>query len=64
MHDKAKHIALKYHYIRDLVENNTVTMHYCPSNANPADLLTKVLPRDTTSRLCRMIGLDFAGATG
>jgi hypothetical protein len=64
MHDKAKHIALKYHYIRDLVENNTVTLHYCPSNANPADLLTKVLPRDTTSRLRRMIGLDFADATG
>jgi hypothetical protein len=64
MHDKAKHIALKYHYIRDLVENKTMTLHYCQSDANPADLLTKVLPHDTTSRLCRMIGLDFAGATG
>jgi hypothetical protein len=55
MHDKAKHIALKYHYIHNLVENNTVTMHYCPSNANPTDLLTKVLPCDTTSRLCHMM---------
>jgi hypothetical protein len=59
MHDKAKHIALKYHYIRDLIEANDVTIHYCQSGANPADLLTKVLPRDTTSRLRRMIGLDL-----
>jgi hypothetical protein len=64
MHDKAKHIALKYHNIRDYVENESITIHYCQSDANPADLLTKVLPRDTTSRLRCMIGLDFADATG
>jgi hypothetical protein len=63
MHDKAKHFALKYHYIRDLVDEKDVTLHYCPSGENPADLLTKILPRDTTSRLRRMIGLD-AGIAG
>jgi hypothetical protein len=64
MHDKAKHIALKYHNICDLIENKFITIHYCQSGANPADLLTKVLPRDTMSRLRRMIGLDVADATG
>jgi hypothetical protein len=63
MHNKAKHIALKYHYIRDLVDEKDVTLHYCPSGANPADLLTKILPCDTTVRLRRMIGLDD-GTTG
>lgn len=58
MHDKAKHIALKYHYIRDLIEDKAVTLHYCQSGANPADLLTKVLPRDATLRCRRMIGLE------
>jgi hypothetical protein len=63
MHDKAKHIALKYHLVHDLIEDEVITIHYCPSNANPADLLTKILPRDTTSRLRRMIGLEMT-ATG
>jgi hypothetical protein len=58
MHDKAKHIALKYHYIRDLVENKDITIHYCQSGANPADLLTKILPRDATVRCRRMMGLE------
>jgi hypothetical protein len=58
MHDKAKHIALKYHNIRDYIEDGDVTIHYCASNANPADLLTKILPRDTTLRCRRMIGLE------
>jgi hypothetical protein len=58
MHDKAKHIALKYHYIRDLIDDKNITIHYCQSGANPADLLTKILPRDTTARCRRMIGLE------
>jgi hypothetical protein len=58
MHDKAKHIALKYHNIRDYIEDGDVTIHYCQSGANPADLLTKILPRDTTLRCRRMIGLE------
>lgn len=64
MHDKAKHIALKYHYIRDLVENKAISIRYCPSGSNPADLLTKILPRDTTARLRHLIGLDFPVPTG
>jgi hypothetical protein len=48
MHNKAKHIALKYHYIRDFVDNKDITIHYCQSGANSADLLTKILPRDAT----------------
>jgi hypothetical protein len=58
MHDKAKHIALKYHYIRDLIDDKSITIHYCQSSTNPADLLTKILPRDATLRCRRMIGLE------
>jgi hypothetical protein len=58
MHDKAKHIALKYHCIRDFIENGSITIHYCQSGANPADLLTKILPRDSVLRCRRMIGLE------
>lgn len=58
MHNKAKHIALKYHYIRDFVDNKDITIHYCQSGANPADLLTKILPCDATLRCRCMISLD------
>lgn len=28
-HNRAKHIALKFHYIKDVVEENQVNMVYC-----------------------------------
>lgn len=64
MHDKGKHIALKYHNICDFIEKKFITIHYCITSANPADLLTKILPHNTTSRLRCLIRLDYADATG
>ena len=39
---RSKHIALKYHYIRYLVENNVAHLVHCSSEANKADITTKV----------------------
>jgi hypothetical protein len=58
MHDKAKHIALKYHCIRDFIENSSISIRYYQSGTNPADLLTKILPRNSALRCRRMIGLE------
>jgi len=41
----SKHIATKYHFVRDLVTNKTIAIHYIPTASNPADILTKPLPR-------------------
>jgi hypothetical protein len=43
-HDRSKHIDLKYHYIRDLVQRKIVKLQYIATSEQVADILTKPLP--------------------
>lgn len=58
MHGKAKHVTMKYHYIRELLKNNTMEIRYCRSNKNPTDFLTKILPHNALLRCRTMVGLS------
>ena len=40
-HNRSKHIDIKYHFIRENVVNNNVSLIYVPSENNIADLMTK-----------------------
>ncbi len=40
---RTKHIALRYHFIRDLVERGEIILKYCPTKMMVADILTKPL---------------------
>ena len=42
-HAKSKHIELRYHYIRDLVNKGEVNMEFISTNEQPADFLTKAI---------------------
>lgn len=42
---KTKHIDVKYHHLRDLIENEIIKFEYCESKQMIADILTKPLPR-------------------
>jgi hypothetical protein len=44
-HDKSKHIEIKYHYIRDMVQREAVELQYISTDAQIADILTKPLSR-------------------
>ena len=44
-HDKSKHIGIKYHYIRDMVQRRVVKLEYVVTNELIADVLTKPLAR-------------------
>ena len=63
-HGRAKHIGIKYHFIREQVEKGTVELQYCPTEEMVADMLTKGLRRDQFIKLRMMSGLtqmsDFA----
>ena len=40
---RTKHIATKYHFIRDLYKQNDIAVKYCASGQMTADMLTKPL---------------------
>ena len=44
-HDKSKHIKIKYHYIRDMVQIRAIKLQYVTMNDQITDVLTKPLAR-------------------
>ncbi|CAA7024876.1 unnamed protein product [Microthlaspi erraticum] len=42
-HERTKHIAVKFHFIRDLISMGLVQVLKIATEYNPADILTKVL---------------------
>ena len=41
-HDKSKHIEIKYHYIRDMVQRGVVKLQYVVTYEHIADVLARV----------------------
>ena len=46
MHTKTKHIAIKYHYVRELAHDKEVSMEYINTKEKIVDIFTKALPKD------------------
>ena len=44
-HDKLKHIEIKYHYIRDMVQKGAMKLQYVVMDEQIVDVLTKPLAR-------------------
>nr|GEZ64177.1 hypothetical protein [Tanacetum cinerariifolium] len=50
-HSRAKHIDVRYHFIKEQVENGIVKLYFVRTEYQLADIFTKPLPReDSTSR--------------
>ncbi|KAL0726856.1 hypothetical protein Bca4012_022949 [Brassica carinata] len=43
-HERTKHVAKRYHFIRDIIEDKVVDVLKIHTSRNPADILTKVVP--------------------
>lgn len=56
-HARAKHIAVKEHYIREQVKEGDIEVIHIASEDNIADIFTKPLPRPAHDRFCAMLGL-------
>ena len=56
MHTKTKHIAIKYHYLRELVQYQKVKVDYVNTKEKIADIFTKDLPKDSHEYLRGKIG--------
>ena len=56
-HACIKHIDVRYHRIRELVEEGEVELMKVHTKENQSDALTKVLPRDSFQRCVARMGL-------
>lgn len=56
-HARTKHIDIRYHYIRECVQNGQIQLKYCCTENMKADILTKPLPRQRFEYLREKIGL-------
>ena len=46
MHSKTKHIAIKYHFVRELVQDKETKLEYVHTKEKIANIFTKPLPKD------------------
>jgi hypothetical protein len=60
-HSRTKHIYLRYHYIRESVENKKISLSYIPTHDNVADIFTKALPRPKFQVFVELLGLKDTG---
>ena len=56
-HGRSKHIAIKYHFIREQVANGKINVRYCNTKEMIADFLTKGLSGDRFEKLRLMAGV-------
>ena len=56
-HARTKHIDIRYHFIREAVENKKISVKYVPTDENPADIFTKPLPKAKFRRFVESLGL-------
>jgi hypothetical protein len=54
-HKKAKHIDIKYHFIKDEIEKGNINVKYIRYEDNPADIMTKPILPHTYKKLVEMI---------
>ena len=57
-HGRAKHIAIKHHFIREQVADGNIELKYCPTEDMIADMLTKGLQRERFVKLRQSAGVQ------
>jgi hypothetical protein len=56
-HARTKHIDIRFHFIRWVVEENKITLVYCPTEEMLTDTLTKALPSVKAKHFAAALGL-------
>nr|GEU88869.1 hypothetical protein [Tanacetum cinerariifolium] len=56
-HSRTKHIAIRYHFIKEHVEKGTIELYFVKTDYQLADLFTKSLPADRFNYLVRRLGM-------
>ncbi|CAM8889062.1 unnamed protein product [Rhodiola kirilowii] len=56
-HSKMKHIEIRHHFIRDCVEKDLVSIEFCRTEDQVADIFTKALHREPFEKLRIALGM-------
>ncbi|GJZ93929.1 retrovirus-related pol polyprotein from transposon TNT 1-94 [Tanacetum coccineum] len=56
-HSRTKHIAVRYHFIKEHVEKGTIELYFVKTDYQLADIFTKALPVDRFKYLVRRLGM-------
>nr|GFA57107.1 retrovirus-related Pol polyprotein from transposon TNT 1-94 [Tanacetum cinerariifolium] len=56
-HSRTKHIAIRYHFIKEHVEKGTIKLYFVKTDYQLADIFTKALPMDRFNYLVRRLGM-------
>ena len=59
MHGRSKHIAIRYHFLRDLSKEGIVNLKYCRTQDQIADIMTKPLKLDAFVKLRELMGVGI-----
>ena len=57
MHGKSKHIDVRFHFLRDLVNEGKVQLNYCGTKQQIADIFTKPLKLEVFQELRKKLGV-------
>ena len=61
-HSRAKHIDIGHHFVREWVQDGRATTTYVQSKDNPADIMTKGVPKPAHSKAVETIGIGPWGS--
>ncbi|GKE18511.1 retrovirus-related pol polyprotein from transposon TNT 1-94, partial [Tanacetum coccineum] len=56
-HSRTKHIAVRYHFIKEHMEKGTIELYFVKTGYQLADLFTKALPVDRLNYLVCLLGM-------
>lgn len=57
MHPKTKHIAIKYHFVQELVQDKEIRLEYIHTKEQIVDIFTKPLAKDAFLYLRGKLGV-------
>ena len=61
-HSKVKHIDVRYHWIKNVLEEKHLWLHMVQTYDNRADMLTKPLSKEKQKECRRMVGMEIPHA--
>jgi hypothetical protein len=59
LHERTKHIDVRYHFIRGVVAQGDIKVCKISTHDNPADMLTKSVPANKFEHCSNLIGVTI-----